>query len=111
MKKLLVEVKLPDVIKPEDLKKIVKIVDEVPPEKYGDHVIIISGRMPVWAYGALVHAFHAFKAVGTFDPRLQGGVIVSTHTPELKVGDVVSVADAIKITVEPLAEEKAKVTA
>lgn len=112
MKKLLVDIKLPDVIKPEDLKTIVSnIAKAVPIEEYGDHVVILSGRMPVWAYGALVHHFHPAKAVATFDPRLQGGVVVATHSPDVKVGDVVSVSDARKVAVEPLAltDEKEKV--
>lgn len=63
MKKILVEVKIPDVIKPEDLAKIVsKVKEMVPVERYADHVVIISGRMPVWAFGALIHLFHPFAA-------------------------------------------------
>jgi len=53
--------------------------------------VIISGRGPVWLYAYLVHEFHPARWVGTFDPRLGGGVVVTSHTPEVKVGDVVKV--------------------
>lgn len=112
MKKLLVEVKIPDVISPADITSIIeKVLKAVPIEKYGDHVIVISGRMPVWLYSALTHAFHPTAGVATYDPRLQGGVVVMTHTKGVRVGDVISVADAEKVVVDATALEKEKVTA
>jgi CRISPR-associated Csx3 family protein len=39
--------------------------------------VIVSGRMPVWAFAHLVAtAAHGGRIVATFDPRLQAGVIV-----------------------------------
>jgi CRISPR-associated Csx3 family protein len=39
--------------------------------------VIISGRMPVWAFAHLaVRAALTGRPVATFDPRLQAGVIV-----------------------------------
>jgi len=78
------------VITPEELTKVVDAVAEVVPAG-GTEGIILSGRLPVWAYGALVHYFHPRPWVATFDPRLGGGVVVMTHTSEVAVGDVVPV--------------------
>jgi len=47
--------------------------------------------MPVWAYGTLIHYFHAAKWVATFDPRLKGGVVVATHDAGVPLGAVVPV--------------------
>lgn len=78
------------VITPEELTKVVEAVEKVAPAG-GTEGIILSGRLPVWAYGALVHYFHPRPWVATFDPRLGGGVVVMTHTNEVAVGDVVPV--------------------
>jgi len=53
--------------------------------------IVISGRGPIWLFGTLIHEFHPAKWVACFDPRLGGGVVVQSHDPEVKVGDVVEV--------------------
>lgn len=66
----------------------------------GDFVAIISGRLPVWVYAALTHHLHPAIAVATFDPRLNGGVVVSSHVPELKVGDIIDFSDAQIIKIE-----------
>lgn len=83
------------VITPEELTKILDAVAEAVPAG-GTEGIILSGRLPVWAYGALVHYFHPRPWVATFDPRLGGGVVVATHTSEVAVGDVVPVGDENK---------------
>jgi len=80
------------IITPEELRKVLDAVAEAIPAG-GTEGIIISGRLPVWAYGALVHYFHPRPWVATFDPRLGGGVVVVTHTSEIAVGDVVPVGD------------------
>jgi len=80
------------IITPEELRKVLDAVEEAVPAG-GTEGIIISGRLPVWAYGALVHYFHPRPWVATFDPRLGGGVVVVTHTSEIAVGDVVPVGD------------------
>ncbi len=41
--------------------------------------LVISGRGPVWLYAYLVHLAHPFAWVATFDPRLNGGVVVMNH--------------------------------
>jgi len=80
------------IITPEELRKVLDAVAEAVPAG-GTDGIIISGRLPVWAYGALVHYFHPRPWVATFDPRLGGGVVVTTHVSEVAVGDVVPVGD------------------
>lgn len=62
--------------------------------------IILSGRMPVWAMASAAHAAHPAAWVATFDPRLGGGVVVQSHTPDLAVGDVVPLEGHDETTIE-----------
>ncbi len=62
--------------------------------------IVLSGRLPVWVYGTLVHEYHPRPFVATFDPRLGGAVVVATHMPDVAIGQIIGVEDAEKITVE-----------
>jgi CRISPR-associated protein Csx3 len=55
----------------------------------GDRIVVINGRGPVWGYGMLVHDAHATPAVATYDPRLRGYVVVASHDPRYRVGQVV----------------------
>lgn len=55
--------------------------------------IVISGRLPVWAYSALVHFYHPRPFVATFDPRLGGAVVVESHVRGINIGDVISVSE------------------
>jgi len=80
------------IITPEELRKVLNAVAEAVPAG-GTEGIIISGRLPVWAYGALVHYFHPRPWVATFDPRLGGGVVVVTQKSERAAGDVVPEGD------------------
>jgi len=82
----LVEFQLSGPISPGELKDI------VPPEVDPRKGVVISGRGPVWLYGYLVHHYHPTRWVATFDPRL-GAVVVSSHTPDVRVGEVVEVED------------------
>jgi CRISPR-associated protein Csx3 len=59
------------------------------PEAGGTEGIVISGRLPVWAYAAITHYFHPRPFVATFEPRMGKGVVVASHVPNLQVGDVV----------------------
>lgn len=82
-----VEFELKRDLVPEDLRQI------TPPdpvkEGFASKIVVLSGRAPIWLYGCLVHHYHPTKAVAVFDPRLDGAVIVASHHPELKVGDVI----------------------
>ena len=71
---------------PEEFATAVK---EVEKSLAGDKVVLINGRGPVWGYGMLVHAAHPSPAVGTYDPRLAGYVIVSTHHENYTLGQVI----------------------
>jgi len=51
--------------------------------------VILSGRGPVWLFATLAHAYHPALWVGCFDPRLGGGVVTQSHSPAIKVGDVI----------------------
>lgn len=62
--------------------------------------VILSGRAPVWAFAAMTHAAHPAAWVATFDPRLGGAVVVASHTPTVKVGDIVPLDGHDKVTVE-----------
>ncbi len=53
--------------------------------------VILSGRGPIWLYGYLVHFYHPTLWVATYDPRLKGAVVVESHSPEVKVGDVIPI--------------------
>jgi len=82
---------LPDLLK--------KVATQVPLHSVGPCVLVISGRLPVWAFAALVHFYHPVFAVCTMDPRYQGGVVVASHHPAYKVGDIVKVERAEKFVV------------
>ncbi len=79
-----VEFSLEGPISPEVLKEIE--APRVNPRKG----VVISGRGPVWLYAYLTHEYHHAKWVATYDPRL-GAVVVQTHDPAVKAGDVIEV--------------------
>ncbi len=78
-----------DLIKPADLSKI-SLPDGL--ESRRSKGLVISGRGPVWLFGHLLHLAHPFAWVATFDPRLDGGVVVQTHIPSGPcLGDIIPV--------------------
>src|SRR5687767_1284325 len=60
-------------------------------ENFADKGIILSGRGPIWLYCFLTHFYHPTKFVATYDPRLQGAVVVESHGSKYKAGDVIPV--------------------
>lgn len=72
------------IIQPADLR-CVKLPRELDPSQG----VIITGRAPIWLYGFLVHECHHCKWVACYDPRFPGGVVVSSHAPEARVGQVI----------------------
>jgi len=82
-----VEFELKRDLTPEDLRDI-NPPDPVR-EKFADKIVILSGRGPIWLYGYLIHYYHPTKAIGVFDPRLNGAVVVASHHPSVSVGDVI----------------------
>jgi len=57
--------------------------------------VILSGRGPIWLYCYLCHFYHPTKFVATYDPRLQGAVVVESHGSEYKVGDIIPVESSL----------------
>jgi len=99
-----VDVKVLDIalsqpIAPDQLPAIIRKVTAAVPAA-GREGIVLSGRLPVWVYGTLVHEYHPRPFVATFDPRLGGAVVVATHMPDVAIGQIIGVEDAEKITVE-----------
>lgn len=89
MEKIVVEVILTQgVITPDQVPGLLQRVEQALPAG-GPEAIVISGRLPIWAVGALLHLFHPRPCVATFDPRLNAGVVVQTHTPGVRVGDLI----------------------
>ena len=87
-------------IEPREIPDLVRAVESRVPAG-GTEPVVVSGRLPVWAFAALAHLFHPRPWVGTFDPRLGGGVVVMSHDPSgPSVGDVVSTDGAAVVTVE-----------
>ena len=96
MNPITVEIRLTEgILDTSDLAALLRAVEEKVPAG-GPEPTIISGRLPVWAFAALVHLFHPRPWVATFDPRLGGGVVVSRHHrdgPDL--GAVVAAGDTV----------------
>jgi len=71
-----------------DIKELPSAV-EAAPEVEGRSVVCLSGRAPVWLFSALTHKYHYTKAVATYEPRLNACVVVSSHDPKYRVGDII----------------------
>ena len=55
----------------------------------GGKPVLLNGRGPVWGYGMLIHASHPTPVVATYDPRLEGYVVVATHTKDYALGQII----------------------
>lgn len=51
--------------------------------------VVLNGRGPIWLYGYLIHFYHPSKFVAVYDPRINGAVIVQSHSPEYSVGNII----------------------
>ena len=91
----LVSFNLIDEISPIDLPTL------TPPDPIANNFahkgVVLSGRGPVWLYCFLTHFYHPTKFVATYDPRLQGAVVVESHGSQYKVGDIIPVDSALII--------------
>ena len=56
-------------------------------------LVVVEGRAPLWRYGMALHRLHGSPAaaVAFYDPRL-GAVVVASHTPSFREGQVIDVA-------------------
>jgi CRISPR-associated protein Csx3 len=64
-----------------------------PPKLHGTKGVILSGRGPIWLYCYLAHYYHPTKFIATYDPREGGAVVVESHTPEFKIGDIIKIKE------------------
>jgi CRISPR-associated protein Csx3 len=97
---ILLEIQLTDVLAPAQLPELLRATEAAVPAA-GTEPVVVSGRLPVWAFAALVHTYHPRPWVGTFDPRLGGAVVVQRHVPDAPpVGAVLSTEDAQKVVVQ-----------
>lgn len=81
---VVLEFKLREALRPDDLHKI------NPPSIPHGKILLITGRGPIWFYGYLLHHYvHLARAVAFYDPKIPGYVVVASHTPDLKPGDVI----------------------
>jgi CRISPR-associated protein Csx3 len=71
------------ILTPFDLPQIINQIPSIHPNG-----VVIGGRLPVWAYGAIVHHLHPSTWVAVYDPRL-GGIVVMTHTIEKTLGEII----------------------
>ena len=46
--------------------------------------------MALWIFSSL---YHPVKAIAIFDPRLEAGVVVESHTKEIEVGDLIKIEE------------------
>ncbi len=62
------------------------------PEIERGSVVVVEGRAPVWRYAMAFHRLHGSPAaaVAVYDPRL-GAVIVASHHPDYREGQVLDV--------------------
>jgi len=79
-----VEIVLDGVATPDELAQL-RLPDGLNP-RLG---VVLTGRAPIWLYGWLVHECHCTRWVACYDPRL-GAVVVSSHHPEARVGQVIN---------------------
>jgi CRISPR-associated protein Csx3 len=70
-----------------DVKELRDVVDKAP-DIAGNTVVCLSGRGPVWLFGALAHKYHYTKAVATYEPRMNACIVISSHDPRYRVGDI-----------------------
>ena len=78
-----IEINLDGLASPEDLTSL-----QIPPGLNPRQGVVITGRAPIWLYSWLVHECHFTRWVACYDPRL-GAVVVESHTPEVRVGQVI----------------------
>lgn len=68
--------------------------------------VLLSGRGPIWLYGALVHHYHPTRFVMVYEPRGEVGIVVESHHPDYEVGDTVYVGRKVVREVSMWEEEE-----
>lgn len=83
MKKIIYDIGVDAPISPNEM------LPEVPAEISAGTIVVLTGRAPIWRYCQAFHKVHGLAcAIATHDPRL-GDVVVASHTPGLKEGDII----------------------
>jgi len=64
-----------------------------PPEIPRGSVVVLEGRAPIWRYAIALHRLHGSPAaaLAVYDPKL-GAVIVASHHPDFREGQILEVA-------------------
>jgi CRISPR-associated protein Csx3 len=79
----LIEFQIQDgIIAPEYLAQL------TPPTVNARKGVILSGRGPIWLYASLIHFYHPTVWIACYDPRI-GAVVVQSHSPHVKLGEVI----------------------
>jgi len=74
-------------IEPSEMRRVE--YPEINPEK----PVVIEGLMPIWLGQRLVSEYvHKCPAVAVYDPRLKGAVIVASHHPDYKLGEIIPIS-------------------
>jgi CRISPR-associated protein Csx3 len=71
-----------------------EIVSSVPfPPIPADRGLILSGRMPLWLFTALVRLYDSPDVpwIACYEPRKAGAIVVASHIPTHTVGQIVPV--------------------
>ncbi|RLE54367.1 MAG: hypothetical protein DRJ40_11030 [Thermoprotei archaeon] len=79
-------------IEPQSLKEYVEFVAKTVVAFVLPHTtrLIISSRAPIWFYCAFTHSLaHELDVLATYDPKVQGAVVVVSHVRDYAVGNVV----------------------
>ncbi len=59
------------------------------PDLPGQGGLVISGKLPLWAFMSLGRCFAPRRAwTAVYDPRMQAGVVVHSRTPGVEIGEV-----------------------
>ena len=58
--------------------------------------LVISGRAPIWFYCYILHHYlHLFQFIAVYDPKQEGAVVVASHHPDYKVGDILPITEGV----------------
>ncbi|MDF1699195.1 MAG: CRISPR-associated ring nuclease Crn3/Csx3 [Saprospiraceae bacterium] len=86
----LLEIALANPIEPNDIHHMQNLPDLVN-ENRASLGVILSGRGPIWLYGYLIHHYHPCMWVAVFDPKLNGAVVVQSHSEKYNAADVIPI--------------------
>jgi len=98
MKAITLSITLSRPLEPAELPAVLRAADAALPQA-GTEAVILSGRLPTWVFAALAHLYHPRPAVAVFYPPAGGGVVVQTHSPAVREGDILA-ADGPEVKVE-----------